>query len=88
MEKNDLQTKNSYNPLFKPTVYSLPPTPPLTQILEEGECEWYSKFYCNGEIVEDLSSWWFEVLCDQGTMKVRGFSLSCQPPANLLPTTC
>ena len=49
------------------------PPPAVVQILEEGECEWYNKFYCNGEIVEDLSSWWFEVLCEKGTMKVGKF---------------
>ena len=30
----------------------------------------YGKFYCSGEVVEALSSWWFEVTCDRGVMKV------------------
>merc|ERR1712037_731768 len=41
------------------------------KILEAGECEWYGKFYCNVEVVEDLSKWWFHVTCEKGSLKLR-----------------
>ena len=39
---------------------------------EEEDCMWKRKGYTNGEQVQDLFSWWFEVKCRQGKRVVQG----------------
>ena len=40
---------------------------------EEGEdCVWKDKGYTNGDTIQDLNSWWFEVRCGQGRRMVQG----------------
>ena len=44
----------------------------VVEPVEEEDCMWRRKGYTNGEQVQDLFSWWFEVRCWQGRRVVQG----------------
>merc|ERR1712106_583773 len=39
-------------------------------------CEWYGQVYCDGDIVQDLYVWWFQLKCAKGKMFVYSRSLA------------
>eukprot|EP00090_Calanus_glacialis_P012295 TRINITY_DN20793_c0_g1_i1.p1 TRINITY_DN20793_c0_g1~~TRINITY_DN20793_c0_g1_i1.p1 ORF type:complete len:137 (-),score=31.28 TRINITY_DN20793_c0_g1_i1:205-615(-) len=37
----------------------------------QDDCVWYGQVFCGGDVVIDLYSWWFQMRCSDGKMRVE-----------------
>eukprot|EP00090_Calanus_glacialis_P009728 TRINITY_DN18125_c1_g1_i1.p1 TRINITY_DN18125_c1_g1~~TRINITY_DN18125_c1_g1_i1.p1 ORF type:complete len:138 (-),score=38.40 TRINITY_DN18125_c1_g1_i1:14-427(-) len=38
------------------------------------DCTWYGTVFCHGDVVEDLTRWWFKMKCSKGKFSVDSVS--------------